>query len=89
MPKLKDEVTLITILKESDTFNEISFLKGIQSPYTIIAEEDVEVFALDENKLQLIRVVNEPIIGRFYNYISKTLCRLFLNIEKEKMNKIK
>jgi len=87
--KVKDEVTLITILKESDTFNEISFLKGIQSPYTIIAEEDVEVFALDENKLQLIRVVNEPIIGRFYNYISKTLCRLFLNIEKEKMNKIK
>jgi len=53
----------------------------------VIADDDVEVFALNEKKLQLIRVVNEPIIGRIYNYISRTLCRLFLKIEKEKMKK--
>jgi len=82
-----NEESHIIQLKESDIFNELSFLKGIESPYSVIADDDVEVFALNEKKLQLIRVVNEPIIGRIYNYISRTLCRLFLKIEKEKMKK--
>jgi len=69
-------------LVESDIFNEYSYYKGLPSIYNVKVISDVaEVFIFKDEGLNLIRAVNEDLLGKFYNFVCRRVAGVINRIE--------
>lgn len=74
--KLKDDGTtsVLGLMRTGELFGEISFLEGIKTTASIVAEEDeTEVYVIDGASLQVLFVRQPALGGRFFQYLSMIL----------------
>jgi len=77
----EEEVSILKLV-ESDIFNEYSYYKGLPSIYNVKVESDTaEVFVFEEKGLNLIRVVNEDLLGKFFNFVCRRVAGVINRLE--------
>jgi len=61
-------------METGELFGEISFLQNIKTTASIVADQDdVEVYYLDENSLNVLFTRYPALAGRFYKYMVSVL----------------
>jgi len=81
--KLKD-IKVLGTMSDVETFGEITFLEGGSASASVIADEDnVEVFLVEGNILNILFVRYPDLEGRFYHYLASILARRLKKREKD------
>lgn len=65
----------IAFLESGEIFGEISFLEGIPSTSSVIAQEDVEVCLIDQSQLASLLSLKPGLSDRFYQSLAHNLSR--------------
>ena len=72
---------------EGEIFGELSFMLGLVSSATVVAEVDCVVMALNKSKLEMLLFNNPRISAALYRFIAKILRdRLVFNQTERKLS---
>lgn len=73
---------IVIALSEGDVFNEYALVSHKECPYMVVATTRVELLKVSLDSMEMIKVIDPSLSGRFYNLLSRSLARLFLKAEK-------
>lgn len=74
--RLRDDETnnVLAIMRTGELFGEISFLEGVKTTASIVAEDDAtEVYVIDGASLRILFVRQPALGGRFFQYLATIL----------------